>query len=67
VVLETDKRHGDETVRLIEVDVGVDDDIADEPSLAGLSADINEADAREALGLCGLVVVAEELIAAAHC
>jgi len=45
--------------------VCVDDNVADESFLAGFSANVDEADAGEALALCGLVVVAEELVAAA--
>jgi hypothetical protein len=60
VVFEADQRRG------LEVDhVGVDHDIADESFLAGLRSHVNEADAGEALAVRGLVVVAQELIAAA--
>src|SRR5712692_1456582 len=46
--------------------VGVDDHIADESALAGLGANVDEADAGEALAVGGLVVVAQELVAATH-
>ena len=61
MVLETDEGRG--------LDVnqsGVDDHVADEPALACLGAHVDEADAREPLALAGLVVVAEQLVAAAH-
>src|SRR5216684_2343212 len=46
--------------------VGVDDHIANESALAGLGANVDEADAGEALAVGGQVVVAEELVAATH-
>jgi len=46
--------------------VGVDDDVANESFFAGLSANVDQSDAREALAIGGLVVVAEKLIAATH-
>src|SRR6266851_188333 len=46
--------------------VGVDDHIANESALAGLGANVDEADAGEALAVSGQVVVAEELVAATH-
>jgi hypothetical protein len=61
VVLETHQRRG------VEIDqVGVDDDVADESLLTGFCLHVDQADAREALALRGLVVVAQELVAAAH-
>jgi len=63
VVLESNQRPGHE-IRHFCVDV--DDDIADEALLARFSADVDEPDAREALALGGLVVVAEQLVAAAY-
>src|SRR6266851_5700849 len=46
--------------------VGVDNHVADESALAGLGANVDEADAGEALAVGGQVVVAEELVAATH-
>src|SRR5229473_5013352 len=60
VVLETDEGRGRDVGQ-----VGVDDDIADESALACVGADVDQADAGESLALAGLVVVAEELVAAA--
>jgi hypothetical protein len=61
VVFKTDEGLG------LEIDhLGVDDDVADEPLLARFGPDVDEADARKALALGRLVVVAEELVAAAH-
>ena len=62
MILETDQGG---RVQL-DVIVGVDHHVADESSLAGFCPDVDEADAWEALALGGLVVMAEELIAAAH-
>jgi len=44
----------------------VDDHVADEALLAGFGFDVDETDAWKALALGGLIVVAEELVAAAH-
>src|SRR5216683_3932028 len=60
VVLETDQGRGRDVG-----EIGVDDDIADESALASLGADVDQADAGESLAVAGLVVVAEELVAAA--
>jgi hypothetical protein len=61
VVFETDERCGHEVD-----DVGVDHHVADEAALAGFGGDVDEADARESLALGCRVVMAEELVAAAH-
>ena len=53
MVLESDQRAGHDAF-----DLSVDDDIADEALLAGLSSDVDKADARESLAFRGLVVVA---------
>jgi hypothetical protein len=60
VVFETDQRGGSQAL-----DLRVDNDVSDEPFLAGLGFHVNEADAGETLALGGLIVVAEELVAAA--
>ncbi len=60
MVLEADER-----ARRDALDLGVDDDIADEALLAGFGSDVDHADAREPLALGGLVVVTEKLISAA--
>jgi hypothetical protein len=52
VVFESDQRAGRDVV-----DLGVDDDVADEALLAGLRSYIDKADAGESLALGGLVVV----------
>jgi len=62
VVFKTDER-----LRLERFDVGVDDDIADESLLARLGGHVDHADARKFFALAGLVVVAQQLVAAAHC
>jgi len=61
VVFETDERLGVERF-----DLGVDDDVADEALLAGLRAYVDHSDAGKFFALGGLVVVAEQLVAAAH-
>jgi len=61
VVLETDERGRHEVD-----DVHVDDHVADEPALAGFGVHVDQADARKALALGGLVVVAQQLVAATH-
>jgi len=61
VIFETDKRGGREAD-----DVRIDHDVADEASFSGFRAYVDEADAWEALSLRRLVVVAQELVAAAH-
>src|SRR5438477_604325 len=61
VVLETDEARRGECV-----DLGPDDDVADEALLARLRCDVDHADAIEFLAVRRLVVVAEELVAAAH-
>src|SRR5260370_5471439 len=45
---------------------GIDDHVSDEPALACLGADVDEADARKSLAVPGLVVMAEKLVAATH-
>src|SRR5579864_1643238 len=60
VVLETDER-----ARLELRDLRFDDDVADESLLARFGPDVDEADAREPLALGGLVVMAQQLVAAA--
>jgi len=60
VVFETHQRGGCQAL-----DLRIDNDVSDEALLAGLGFHVDEADAGEALSLGGLVVVAEELIAAA--
>ena len=59
--LETDQRFWGEGF-----DFRVHDDIADEALLPRLGPDVDHADTWESLALAGLVVVAEELVAAAH-
>jgi len=61
VVFETDEGGGCEVGHF-----GVDDDVANEAFLARFGFYVDQADAWEALALGGLVVVAEELVAAAH-
>ena len=61
VIFETHQRF-----RVECFDFGLDDDVADEPLLARLSAHVDHADARESLAIGGLVVAPQELIAAAH-
>ena len=61
MVLESDQRR-----RVDTLDRGIHDHVADEPFLAGLGAHVDEPDAGEALAFCRLVVVPEQLIAAAH-
>src|ERR1700687_4121064 len=56
----------DEGRRLEVGQVGIHDHVADEAPLAGLGAHVDEADAREPLAIGGLVVVAEQLIAATN-
>src|SRR5438067_1065125 len=60
VVLETD-----EGARLQSFDVRLDHDVSDEALLAGFCFDVDEADAVISLAVGGLVVVAEQLVAAA--
>jgi hypothetical protein len=62
VVLEADQRAGRDVT-----DLGVDDDVADEALLAGLGSHVDKADARESLALGGLVVMTQQLVAAADC
>jgi len=60
VVFESDQRPGRDVL-----DLGVDDDVADEALLAGLSPYVDHADAGESLAFGGLVVVTKKLVAAA--
>ena len=60
MVFETDQCAGRDVL-----DLYIDDDVADEPFLAGFRSDVDEPDAGEALALGRLVVVAEELVAPA--
>jgi hypothetical protein len=52
VVFESDQRAGHDVL-----DLGVDDDVADETLLARLGSYVDQADARESLALGGLIVV----------
>src|SRR5690348_8222644 len=61
VVLEPDERAGGEMQRLARLD----DDVADEALLARLRGHVEQADAVEPLAVGRLVVVAEQLVAAA--
>jgi len=61
VVFETDERAG-----LDVIDLRVDHNVADEAFLAGFGFDVDEADAWETLALGRLVVVAQQLVAAAN-
>ena len=60
VVLETDQR-----ARAEALDLGLNDDVADEAPLPRLRPHIDEPDPVVALAVGGLVVVAEQLVAAA--
>jgi hypothetical protein len=61
VVFETDKRFGRERF-----DFRVDDHVADEALFPRLRADVDHADAWESFAVGGLVVVAEQLVAATY-
>jgi hypothetical protein len=64
VVLEPDEGGWREVGEV--VGFGVDDHVADEAFFSGFGFHVDHADAREALTLGGLVVVAQELVAAAY-
>src|SRR5207247_9777704 len=61
VVVKTHQRAGPEVLQ-----VGLDDNVADEALLPSLGPDVDQADAVEAFAVGGLVVMAEQVVATAN-